>query len=26
VFFNTGEHPDYHTAQDTRDRINYPRW
>ena len=25
VFFNTGEHPDYHTAQDTWDRINYPK-
>jgi len=25
VLFNTGEHPDYHTAQDTWDRINYPK-
>jgi hypothetical protein len=25
VFFNTGEHPDYHTANDTWDRINYPK-
>ncbi len=24
-FFNTGEHPDYHTADDTWDRINYPK-
>ena len=24
-FFNTGEHPDYHTANDTWDRINYPK-
>ena len=23
VLFNTGEHPDYHTANDTWDRINY---
>jgi hypothetical protein len=26
VFFNTGEHPDYHTANDTWDRINYPKF
>ena len=25
VLFNTGEHPDYHTASDTWDRINYPK-
>jgi hypothetical protein len=25
VMFNTGEHPDYHTANDTWDRINYPK-
>ena len=25
VLFNTGEHPDYHTAQDTWDRLNYPK-
>ena len=25
VLFNTGEHPDYHTANDTWDRINYPK-
>jgi hypothetical protein len=25
AFFNTGEHPDYHTANDTWDRINYPK-
>src|SRR5947208_2256533 len=24
VLFNTGEHPDYHTENDTWDRINYP--
>jgi hypothetical protein len=24
-FFNTGEHPDYHTANDTWERINYPK-
>jgi hypothetical protein len=25
VLFNTGEHPDYHTENDTWDRINYPK-
>lgn len=25
VLFNTGEHPDYHTANDTWDRINYAK-
>ena len=25
VLFNTGEHPDYHTANDTWDRINYQK-
>jgi peptidase M28-like protein len=25
VLFNTGEHPDYHTANDTWDRIDYPK-
>ena len=25
ALFNTGEHPDYHTANDTWDRINYPK-
>jgi len=25
VLFNTGENPDYHTANDTWDRINYPK-
>src|SRR5262245_4049838 len=25
VLFNTGEHLDYHTANDTWDRINYPK-
>jgi hypothetical protein len=25
VMFNTGEHPDYHTVNDTWDRINYPK-
>jgi hypothetical protein len=25
AFFNTGEHPDYHTANDTWDRLNYPK-
>jgi Zn-dependent M28 family amino/carboxypeptidase len=25
VLFNTGEHPDYHTPNDTWDRINYPK-
>jgi Zn-dependent M28 family amino/carboxypeptidase len=25
VLFNTGEHPDYHTANDTWDRINYTK-
>ena len=25
VLFNTGEHPDYHTANDTWDRLNYPK-
>jgi Peptidase family M28 len=25
VMFNTGEHLDYHTANDTWDRINYPK-
>ena len=25
MMFNTGEHPDYHTANDTWDRINYPK-
>ena len=25
VLFNTGEHPDYHTANYTWDRINYPK-
>ena len=25
VLFNTGEHPDYHTEQDTPERINYPK-
>jgi hypothetical protein len=25
VLFNTGEHPDYHTEDDTWDRINYPK-
>lgn len=25
VLFNTGEHPDYHTANDTWDRINYSK-
>jgi Peptidase family M28/PA domain len=24
-FFNTGEHPDYHTANDTWERINYSK-
>jgi hypothetical protein len=26
VLFNTGEHPDYHTANDTWDRVDYRRW
>lgn len=25
MMFNTGEHPDYHTTNDTWDRINYPK-
>ena len=25
LFFSTGEHPDYHTPQDTPDRIDYAR-
>jgi len=25
VLFNTGEQPDYHTENDSRDRINYPK-
>jgi len=25
VLFNTGEHPDYHTENDTWDRLNYPK-
>ncbi len=25
VLFNTGEQPDYHTTNDTWDRINYPK-
>ena len=25
VLFNTGENPDYHTANDTWDRLNYPK-
>jgi hypothetical protein len=25
VLFNTGEHPDYHTTNDTWERINYPK-
>ena len=25
VLFNTGEHPDYHTENDTWDRINYEK-
>lgn len=25
VLFNTGEHPDYHTENDTWERINYPK-
>ena len=25
VLFSTGEHPDYHTPNDTWDRINYPK-
>jgi hypothetical protein len=25
AFFNTGENPDYHTPNDTWDRINYPK-
>lgn len=25
AFFNTGEQPDYHTENDTWDRINYPK-
>jgi hypothetical protein len=25
AFFNTGEHPDYHTPNDTWDRLNYPK-
>ena len=25
VMFNTGEHPDYHTPNDTEDRINYEK-
>ena len=25
VLFNTGENPDYHTTNDTWDRINYPK-
>jgi Zn-dependent M28 family amino/carboxypeptidase len=25
VMFNTGEHPDYHTPNDTADRIDYPK-
>jgi len=25
VLFNTGEHPDYHTENDTWDRIDYPK-
>ena len=25
VMFNTGEHPDYHTPNDTADRINYEK-
>jgi len=26
IFFNTGEQNDYHTANDTWDRINYPKF
>jgi hypothetical protein len=25
VLFNTGEHPDYHTENDTADKLNYPK-
>ncbi len=25
ILFNTGEHPDYHTENDTRDRLNYSK-
>ncbi|QDU39379.1 Aminopeptidase S [Maioricimonas rarisocia] len=25
LFFSTGEHPDYHTPQDTPERIDYPK-
>jgi Zn-dependent M28 family amino/carboxypeptidase len=25
ILFNTGEHPDYHTENDTWDRLNYPK-
>jgi hypothetical protein len=25
LFFSTGEHPDYHTPQDTADKLNYPQ-
>jgi hypothetical protein len=25
LLFNTGEHPDYHTENDTLDRLNYPK-
>ena len=25
MMLNTGEHPDYHTTNDTWDRINYPK-
>lgn len=25
LFFSTGEHPDYHTPQDTPDRLNYEK-
>jgi len=25
LLFNTGEHPDYHTGNDTWDRLNYPK-
>ena len=25
LFFSTGEHPDYHTPQDTPDKIDYPK-
>jgi len=25
ILFNTGEHPDYHTENDTWDKLNYPK-